>query len=257
MLHHLKSYAKFLWESKNKYGVHSPFVYDFLTKGLTADPGTGMQIPLHYRSGLEKNHEKIKVKEFGAGSRVFKSQERQISKIAATAGINKKWGKILFQSIAYFQPDRILEIGTSLGIATAHMAAAAPDARIISLEGCPETALIAASSLKEAGMYNIEMIIGEFKDTLPKVLDQNSFDLVYFDGNHRKAPTLAYFNQCLMDAEPSSVFIFDDIHWSAEMEEAWQTIKSNPKVSLSIDAYQWGMVFFHQGRAKEHFTLRI
>ena len=48
-----------------------------------------------------------------------------------------------------------------------------------------------------------------------------------------KQPTLNYFNQLLKISTQSTIFIFDDIHWSVEMEEAWNEIKQHPSVTLN------------------------
>jgi predicted O-methyltransferase YrrM len=88
-------------------------------------------------------------------------------------------------------------------------------------------------------------------NSLPKL------DLVFFDGNHQKVPTLDYFHHCLTKAHENSIFIFDDIHWSSEMDEAWQQIQGHEQVSLTIDLFQFGLVFFRKGIAKQHFTLRM
>jgi predicted O-methyltransferase YrrM len=82
-------------------------------------------------------------------------------------------------------------------------------------------------------------------------------DLVFFDGNHKKEPTLSYFEQCLPHIHPGTIFLFDDIHWSAGMEEAWNIIRNHPKVRVSIDLYHLGIVFFREELSKEDFTIRF
>jgi predicted O-methyltransferase YrrM len=199
----------------------------------------------------------IQVKDFGAGSRVFKSSERKVSHIARTAGISLGRSKQLYKAIKYFKPERILELGTSLGLATASMALAAPAAKIHTLEGCPETAGVARSMFNSHQLKNVELHVGEFDSNLPDLLQQNKYDLIFFDGNHQRDATLHYFEMCLKAACESSIFIFDDIHWNREMEEAWDEIKRHEKVTLTIDSFQWGWAFFHKGREKEHFVLRM
>ena len=54
-----------------------------------------------------------------------------------------------------------------------------------------------------------------------------------------------------------SIFIFDDINWSKGMQEAWNKIKAHPQVSVSIDTFFWGMVFFRKEQVKEHFKIRV
>jgi predicted O-methyltransferase YrrM len=81
------------------------------------------------------------------------------------------------------------------------------------------------------------------------------FNLIYFDGNHSKKATLDYFEALLPTISNDSVWIFDDIHWSADMEDAWEIIKNHPKVSVTIDTFQWGIVFFRIEQEKEHFII--
>jgi predicted O-methyltransferase YrrM len=210
-----------------------------------------------YRNALLSNKDQIKVTDFGAGSRVFKSDERSVAAIAKTAGISLKRAILIAKITNYFKASKILEIGTSLGIATAAMSYGNPRAKIITLEGCKEIAKIAKEQFDKAQLKNIELIIGEFKNTLPKALKNNSFDLIFFDGNHQKEATIEYFEQCLISNTNNAVYIFDDIHWNKEMEDAWDYIRYHREVRISIDTYQWGIIFFRKEQQKEHFTVRF
>src|SRR6187402_2891781 len=115
MLFQIKSYLQFLWHSKNEHAVHSPFVFNLLTKCFYDKKIKSEYNTLKkYRNNLLQNKNTIEVTDFGAGSRVFKSNKRQISQIARTAGISPKRAQLLFRIVNYFKPDSILEIGTSL-----------------------------------------------------------------------------------------------------------------------------------------------
>ena len=256
-MHSPIAYLRYLYRSKNKHGVHSPFVYALLTKGLKMPIGREIKLPLEYRKSLSLDTSVIRVTDFGAGSRVFRSDRRSVSEIANNAGISKKWGNSLFRLVRYLQPLSILEIGTSLGISTAYMAAANPKAEIITLEGCPETAGIAIHKFKEFGLDGVQVVTGDFAVTLPKILRERSFDMVFMDGNHQKEATLNYFNLCLKTVHDKSAILLDDIHWSPGMEEAWEEICRHPRVSISIDMFQWGLLFFRKRQAKQHFVLRL
>ena len=210
-----------------------------------------------FKEALLKNHEQIDITDFGAGSKVFKGNKRIVSKLASKAGISRKRGELLFKTVNYFKPKTILEIGTSLGISSTYMASAFQDTKVYTLEGCPVIAGIAKNNFFDFNFNNIELVVGEFEKTLPLVLNNKKIDLVYFDGNHQKEPTIAYFKQCLQAAHEDSVFIFDDIHWTSSMEDAWEFIKSHKSVTISLDTYKWGMVFFKKNRVKQHFCLRI
>lgn len=257
MLHLLKSYLKFLWNSKNAHGLHSPFVYRLVSRcfyDTMAYPEYNLL--KQYRKGLQENTEVLEVTDFGAGSRVFTSNRRTVQQIASNAGITAKNGELLFRLSRYFEPQNILEIGTSLGLSTAALATGSPKATIISLEGCPVTAQKAREELAKYDFTNVSVHTTAFSTyftMLPKTI---SYDFVYFDGNHQKQATLAYFEQLLPTASNDTVWIFDDIHWSPGMEEAWEILKKHPKVSVTIDTFQWGIVFFRREQEKQHFVIR-
>jgi predicted O-methyltransferase YrrM len=232
----------------------------------------------NYRKSLLENNNTIEVTDFGAGSKVFKSNTRVISKIAKTAGIAPKRAELLFRITNYLKPDpsdseqakqSILEIGTSLGLATSALSLGNLKAKIITLEGCPETAKIAQLQFQKFNCNNVESIITAFNSYLEKwnpslntatehyKLNTEHFSLIYFDGNHSKKVTVDYFELLLSTITNETVWIFDDIHWSPEMEEAWKIIKTHPKVTITIDTFQWGLVFFRREQPKEHFIIRV
>ena len=254
----LKSYLNFLYNSKNEHGVHSPFVFSLLTNCFYDKkkyPEYG--ILKNYRNSLLLNKNTIQVTDFGAGSRVFKSNKRQISKIAATAGISSKRAELLFRIVNYFQPENILEIGTSLGLATSALSLGNKDSKIITLEGCPNTINQCQWQLQKFNINNVDCVNTEFSSHLKTYnLQPTTYNLIYFDGNHSKKATLEYFELLLPTLTNDAVWIFDDIHWSKDMEEAWEIIKNHSKVKVTIDTFQWGIVFFRKEQEKEHFVIR-
>ncbi|MGQ7944867.1 O-methyltransferase [Flavobacterium sp. WC2509] len=258
MLFQIKSYIKFLWHSKNEHAVHSPFVFTLITKCFYDKKSKSEYTILkEYRNSLLENKNTIEVTDFGAGSRVFKSNTRQIAQIAKTAGISPKRAELLFRLVNYFQTESILEIGTSLGLATSALSLGNPKASIVTLEGCPETAKQAQLQFQKFNFNNVESVITEFNNYFKNhQLSTTNHQLIYFDGNHSKKATLDYFELLLPTITNETVWIFDDIHWSADMEEAWEIIKKHPKVTVSIDTFQWGLVFFRYEQPKQHFIIR-
>jgi len=260
MMDQFKSFLSFLFTSTNQHGIHSPFVYDLATNCFYANQkkyNEQFSKIKNYRNSLLRNSQVINITDFGAGSRVFKSNDRKVSDIAKNAGISKKRARLLIRVIQYFNPNHILEVGTSLGIGTASLSLGNPNSKIITLEGCPETAKIANEQFNKFNLNNIKVEIGNFESSLPKVLLDKKYDLIYFDGNHQKKATIHYFEQCLHTIHNDSIFIFDDIHWSKGMEEAWNYIKDHKKITVSIDTFQWGFVFFRKEQRKEHFVIRV
>lgn len=278
MLQQIKSYLAFLWNSKNQHGVHSPFVFDLVTKCFYDTKNyPEYSILKQYRNSLLANKNTIEVTDFGAGSRVFKSNMRAINQIAKNAGISSKRAELLFRIVNYFQPSTILEIGTSLGLATSALSLGLEaktnraklniNSKITTLEGCPNTIAIAKGMFQVSSFkfpYNmVNFNTTEFevflKNLKPETLNNKNqiFDLIYFDGNHSKKATLDYFELLLPTITNDSVWIFDDIHWSKDMEKAWKIIQNHPKVTVTIDTFQWGIVFFRNEQKKEHFVIRV
>lgn len=256
-MHQLKAYIKFLFSSQNQHGLHSPFVYDLVTNCFYDKKKYAEYSKIkNYKKELLNNQNEITVTDFGAGSRIFKSNQRKISKIAKVAGITSKKSKILFRITQYLQLNNCIELGTSLGIASAAIASV-ENTKLTTIEGCPETANIAQQQFDKFGFKNIEIKIGEFQQYLFDFSKSATFDLIYFDGNHQKSATLQYFESLLPTAHNDSVFIFDDIHLSEEMEDAWKEIKKHPKVQVTIDTFYLGLVFFRREQAKEHFKIRL
>lgn len=237
--------------------MHSPFVYDLVTKCFYDKTKHPEYKALEaYRSDLLKNSEMITITDFGSGSKVFKSDKRAINAIAKTSGTSLKNTKLLFRIIRYFQPTSILELGTNLGIATHAMALGNTNATITTIEGCPETLKIANRNFSAKKISNITTINGDFKTQILD-LKTDEWDLIFFDGHHSKEATLTYFEILLPTVHNDSVFIFDDIYWSKGMTEAWELIKNHPRVTITVDLFNWGIVFFRKEQLKEHFKIRV
>ncbi len=211
----------------------------------------------YVRSQLLQNQHYIDVKDYGAGSKNDNaSNRRQIAEIANNAAAPEKVGQLLFRLVTYFQPKTLLELGTSLGIGTLYHALALPKSKVYTIEGCPNTAQIARQTFDLMELPNIYSKVGTFEEKLPTTLAEiGHLDYIFFDGNHRKEPTLQYFKRCLPYIHKDTIMVFDDINWSTEMQEAWTDIKAHPKVTLTIDLFRLGIVFFREEQAKEHFQL--
>jgi len=249
----VRAYLRYRRNAVSKHGVHSPFVFDLVTKTFPNDETDFTTFPAEkWREECLANNSTINVLDFGTG----KSGPRMISAIARRAAKSPKEGRLLYRIVKRFQPENILELGTSLGISAMYMRAGNPDAKIITLEGCPETARIAREGFSKHHIA-ADVRVGDFSATLTGILQEmKTVDLVYIDGNHRRKPTLEYFALIRKYAHNETVFIFDDIHWSVEMEEAWKTIAADPDVHVSLDVFHFGLVFFRSQQVKEHFVLR-
>jgi predicted O-methyltransferase YrrM len=244
-------------KSTNQHGVHSPFVFDLITNCFYNKTKFSDYTKLvNYRSELLRNDQSITITDLGSGSRIAKSNTRKIKEIAKHSATTLKRAKLLYRLSNYFQWNMMLELGTSLGIATHALHLGNPNAKITTIEGCSNISKIAKNKFSQNKLEGIEVITGGFKEII-KNLTTNTYDFIFFDGNHNKESTLQYFETLLQTAHNDSIFIFDDIYWSKEMTEAWETIKKHPKVTVTIDTFYWGIVCFRKEQIKEHFTIRV
>jgi len=250
-------YLIYRLKAKNLHGTHSAFVYEFYQKVIEDDKQFYDFAPIEYlRRKLLHSTETIDVIDFGTGDKT--NVKRKVRDIAAKSSIPAKQGRMLFRLVNFMQPKIMIELGTSLGISTLYQAKACSSAKCITLEGSPQTAAIAGENFKLLKATNIKQVTGNFDETLPEVFRNiSSVDYVFFDGNHRKEPTLSYFKQCLPFVSDNCVFVFDDIRWSAGMYEAWQEVIKEPSATVTVDLFTCGLVFFRKGQAKEHFTLKF
>ena len=257
--HQIISYLKYLKKAKGPHGTHSPFIFSFINEVLRDKRQFyAFEEIESLRKELLRDYTEVEVTDFGAGSIHGKSNERKICDIAKHAGRSQKHGELLFRMANYFQLNHVLELGTSLGLGTSYLAKAREKSRVITIEGCPKIQEKAIENFESIGIKNIESYLGNFDDLLPLILESHpSFDLIFIDGNHRKLPTLKYFNLLKKYVHKNSLIVFDDIHWSNGMEEAWAEIKRDPQVKVSIDLFQFGLVFFMEEiKERQSFVLK-
>jgi predicted O-methyltransferase YrrM len=257
-LNFLFRYLNHYFTAGTEHGLHSPFIFELYSGTIRPkkDYYVFDQIEKLRKEHIHSN-EKIEVLDFGAGSQVEKGNLRSVSSIAKYSEKSPALAQLIFKLVNYFQPEIILDLGTSLGITTIYESFAREDALIYTFEGCPNTAKIALQNFEKLKRKNIKLIEGNIDQTLPAAVNQISkIDFAFFDANHRLEPTLRYFNTCIEKAREHTIFIFDDIHWSDEMEQAWEQIKADERVMLTIDLFYVGLVFFRKGQPKQNFRLK-
>ncbi len=257
-----KKFIGYYFNAKNAkgHGIHSPFVFDFVKNVLNDKKKYECyKIIEPLRKKLLNNNATILVEDFGAGSAVLPFKERKVSAIAASSLKKKKFAQLLFRIVKHYKPKTIVELGTSFGISTSYLALANSGAKVYTLEGSTTIAKIAAENFEKLKLDNVELIQGNFERSFPVLLNKiTNIDLIFVDGNHRRDATLNYFQESLKKSNSSSIFIFDDIHWSAEMEEAWKQIKKHSLVTLTIDLFFIGLVFFSPDfKIKQDFIIRF
>lgn len=257
-----KKYLDYYLHASNSkgHGMHSPFVFGFILNVLNNKNHyqSSSQIEA-LRKQLLTDQRMLEVEDLGAGSRSGSHKTRSVKQIANSALKSKRLAQLLFRLVKHYQPETIVELGTSLGMTTSYFSNANPDATIITIEGSEAVAAIAKENFEKLNCKNIRQLRGNFDEVLPLVLNElSSIDLAYIDGNHRYAPSINYFHQFLDKSGVNTILIFDDIHWSEEMEKAWEEIKSHSSVKYTIDIFSLGFVFFRdEFKVKQHFSIRF
>lgn len=257
-----KKYLAYYWTASNSqgHGMHSPFVFDFILHVLNNRKNYAAPAEVEVlRKQLKASNERLAITDLGAGSRVAAATHKTISLVAQSALKPKKYAQLLFRLVRHYQPQTIVELGTSLGLTTAYFASGNPNASITTIEGSEAVAAKARANWQQLGCHNIHSLTGNFDDVLPALLPSMSLiDLAYIDGNHRYEPTVRYFGQLLPKLGEYSMVVLDDIHWSPEMEQAWYAIKHHPQVQYTIDIFFLGFVFFRKEfKVKQHFAIRF
>jgi predicted O-methyltransferase YrrM len=240
------------------HGIHSPFVFDFVVSVLndhSAYPAYAQVEGLRRR--LLGDSSVLSVEDMGAGSAYAATRSLSVAAIARRGAKPPRLGQLLFRIAQHYRPTTVLELGTSLGLSAAYLASGAPGGRVFTLEGAPAVAEAASGNLSSLGL-DVTVVTGDFDATLLPLLSRlPPVDLAFVDGNHRREPTLHYFDVLLRHSSPSAAIIFDDIHWSEEMESAWAAIKNDPRVYLTIDLFFIGIVFLRdEFKVKQEFVIR-
>lgn len=255
-----RQFIKYFIISRHRrgHGIHSPFVFDLVSSVFRnkTEPDIVFSIE-KIRKKLITDKELIEINDLGAGSKKMKTNQRKVSDIVRYSAVPRKYGILLSKMSKAFGSPLILEFGTSLGISTMYLAALCPETTVITMEGCKNTSEIASRNFKEAGLSNIRLLNGSFDDLFPAIKNENvSPGLVFIDGNHLKEPVISYFSQVADMSDSRTVVIIDDINSSREMVEAWNEIKNHRNVTLSVDIFRMGMVFFREDMNRSGYVIR-
>jgi predicted O-methyltransferase YrrM len=252
-------YARYCFTSRRKIGgCQYQFINNLISGFVNGNNPAGYEkIRLLCRE-LSTDKTLVNIKDLGAGSlsgdRIFRPAGRFIRQ----SSVSQKFGRFLSCLVDSLNPAFIIELGTGAGISTMYMAIASPLCRFYSIEGSPEMADFAGRNLERAGIKNVKIIKGSFRDKLPEVLMQVQHPLVVFiDGDHRGEHLIEYYETILPFTSESTVVILDDIRWSGSMEKAWEYIISQKEVSVSIDLFRMGVLLLKKDIKKRHFVVKF
>lgn len=259
----LKSILKYInyrLTSYTEHDLHSPFMYNFYMELIKNEfPFGDFEELNNIRKALLKVPTAIVYNDLGAGSKKLKSEKRLISDITRHGIAQKKQAEFMYRLLNKFTPATVVELGTSIGLTTLYLSKGSPRSDIYTIEGCPDLVRFSEQFFITQQARNIQNISGNFDTAFPHLLKSiDHLDFLYVDGNHAYEPTLRYFHMALEKKNSCSIFVFDDIYWSEDMQRAWKEIAAHPDVTLSLDLFYFGIVFFRtEQKNKEHFVLKF
>lgn len=253
-----RAWLSYWLEAVNEHSLHPPFAYQ-LYRQVIRPTAANLPAVEALRQQLLLSPDIIHMRELGAGSSVSNSTSRKVSSIARHSLTPARFSALMYRLVQLSNARTILELGTSLGLNTLYLAAAAPSGVVHTLEGCPQTAALASRNFKTLNAQNIQLHTGNIDELLPPLLQNQlqSVDLAYLDANHTYEATLRYFNWLLPHLHPESVVVVDDIHWSPGMQKAWLELCQHPTVSLSLDLFEAGLLFFRPGMHRQHYVVEF
>lgn len=236
------------------YGVHSPFVYNLITK-VIEEP-----CPYYSFYDIELVRRQLIYRDtlisYPDRRQKGKLRSRTIGQIVEREGIKAKHGALLFRLANYFKSKQILQLGTSMGLSTLYLTSYATDIRCIALENVPEFAGIAQISFEKAARNPIDLRTGSFRELLPQALkDMEKIDFVFFNTLYEQQNNDWLFETCLKRIQDETVFVFEGIKSSRKMREFWQKVCSHPEVTVTIDLYAMGIVFFNKRLHKRNYIV--
>jgi predicted O-methyltransferase YrrM len=239
--HFIANFIKHYWSATRIDVLHSPFVFDLYNSCIARQKTATELIPVEeLRKSAQQNQTQITQQDFGAKP--------------------TRLAHIIYHMVTKYGYLNCVELGTSLGFTSMCIAKGLPNnAKLITIEGANEIAQVAQQHFTQLNLNDkIDLRVGNFNDLLPAVLNElTQVDLAFIDGNHTYEATINYFNLLLQKTHNNSVLIFDDIYWSKGMTKAWEEIKHHPKVTVSVDLFYIGLVYFRTQQAEEHFKLRV
>lgn len=248
-------YIKYRRKAKHRHGVHSPFVYNFtdvcLKTPIKQEDKTKVSELI---SKLKHDQRTIEIDDHGAGSKKM-GNIRKVSSILKNSSSKGKYGKLLYRICKHYQPESILELGTSLGIGTIQMSLGSPGSLVTTIEGCVNTLSIARENFKTAKVEPVSI-----HDTFDHYLKSNidkKFDLVFVDGHHDGKALIHYMQLLEPVTHDETLFILDDIRWSQSMYDAWEELSNREEFHLSMDLFRMGIISRKSTQAKERFTIRL
>ena len=264
-------------------GVHSPYLFEWVRMVMMDKNAYYIWGEIERcREKMLRDERELEFVDYGSGKlkgengklKGANGERRRVCDIARRSLAKRKYAQMLSRLVnwlgashrlengsgtAYsleFRGLTIVELGTSLGVTTAYMAAMDSRNRVVTFEGCEAVADVAKENWKTLNINNIECRVGKI-DAEQLTRDIEHLDVAFIDANHTYEGTCKYFDVLAGKVREKSVIVVDDIHHSEEMEKAWKAICADERVTSTIDLYQMGLVFFDKHYWKRNYKMRL
>jgi predicted O-methyltransferase YrrM len=252
----LPLFIHYFFKVVDRHSIQAPFAFQFIDS-LQKAIVSSRPIPdiEHERTSFAKDRSPVNGTDFGAGTSLGKST---IAKIARF-GISSKYSCVFLHELANMaKAATCVELGTSLGIASAYIGRSRSLEKLYSFEGNGELAARAEALHKRLMIDKVQVIKGNIDDKLPTFLDGvGTIDLAIIDANHTSEALAHYFQLLKSKMEAHSIIFIDDIRWSRDMYSGWQELSQRSEVTVSMEFLNFGLLFFEKGLQKQHYILTI
>lgn len=256
----LPLYFNYFLKVTDQHSLQAPFIFEFYTNLIQGiNKNKGIEEIETIRMAFLNDHANIRGIDFGAGSRVAVSgRDRTVSMIAKHGISSKKDCIFLSELVKRIQPKSCIELGTSLGVASAYLSKSIKNGHIYTFEGNDALVQKSTEVFHRLNCKNVKLIQGEIDKMLPGQLEQlEKIDFAIIDANHTYSALLHYFDLLKIKMSDSGVMVIDDIRWSVDMYRGWERIISDSSVIISIEFLNKGLLIFKKGVRKQHYILSL
>lgn len=236
------------------YGVHSPFVFNLITKVIEERCSyySFYDIELIRKQLLFRDN----IIAYPDRQQKGKLRRRTVGEIVEREAIKPKHGALLFRLTNYFKSKNILQLGSSMGLSTLYLTSYAPGLNCIVIENIPEFASIARIAFDKAARNPIDLHTGSYRELLPQALEKmNQIDFIFFNTLYEQQNNIWLFNECIKHIHNETIFVFEGIKASRKMREFWKEVCSRHEVTVTIDLYSMGIVFFNKKLHKRDYIV--
>jgi len=216
------------------YGVHSPFVFELITKVIEEKRAYYCYESLRkIRWQLQQEERKIKIG----------NKEMSVKRALRQHCFSTSECELLFRLANYFQPAMIGVVGSGLGLVPLYLAAYSKTMQCVVFEPEQDIAQIAQNVIHKSVKASIDVIEKAF-DTAHLPL-AHPYDLIVWGKGIAEEFTVDVFEKILPHVAEQCVLVLSGINDSSKAKQTWQTICTHPRVTVTVDLCTLGIIYLH------------